>query len=70
MAQVAATLEEDYGMVLSRYLRSLARRTPSGPHPDSPGHDVRVCAACGHRAPFSLDPEGVWYRCHSCGQYA
>lgn len=69
MAQAAVTLEEDFGLVLSRYLRGLARRSAS-PTTESPGHDVRICTACGQRAPFSLDPEGVWFRCHSCGEYA
>ena len=69
MAQAAATLEEDFGLVFSRYLRGLARH-PSPSATTSPGHDVRICAACGERAPFALDPEGTWYRCHHCGEYA
>ncbi len=69
MAQAAVTLEEDFGLVLSRYLRGLARRS-SPQAATSPGHDVRICASCGERASFALDPEGTWYRCHRCGEYA
>ena len=70
MAQAAATLGEDFDLVLSRYLRGLARQAPSPAAAASPGHDLRICPGCGHRAAFSLDPEGIWYRCHRCGHYA
>jgi hypothetical protein len=36
----------------------------------SPGHDLRTCAACGVRTSFSLDPEGTWFVCSHCGEYA
>ncbi|HEX2031823.1 MAG TPA: hypothetical protein VHL78_10535 [Actinomycetota bacterium] len=70
MATPATHLDEDYGLVLARYLRGLARNGGHRTARRSPGHDVRTCPNCGARSDFALDPEGTWYRCASCGHYA
>jgi ribosomal protein L37AE/L43A len=68
MAQTAR-VEDEYGLVLRRYLRALARQgRPDGAA--SPGHQTRTCPECGRRAAFSLEPEGIWFRCSACGHYA
>ena len=70
MARPAEVLELDEDRILKDYLRIL---THEG-HPDlrlrSPGHDLRTCATCGRRTAFTLDPEGTWFRCTHCGEYA
>jgi hypothetical protein len=70
MAQRAEMLELDEDRVLRDYLRLLTGDHPVEPKLRSPGHDLRTCAACGHRAAFTLDPEGTWFRCTRCGEYA
>jgi hypothetical protein len=70
MARPAETLEIDEGKVLRDYLRLLTQDHPAEPKLRSPGHDLRTCPACGHRTAFTLDPEGTWFRCTRCGEYA
>jgi ribosomal protein L37AE/L43A len=68
MAQTAR-VEDQYGLVLRRYLRALAHEGRPQRAP-SPGHQIRTCPECGRRAAFSLEPEGIWFRCSACGHYA
>jgi ribosomal protein L37AE/L43A len=68
MAQTAQYVDE-YGLILRRYLRALARDGRPG-RVASPGHQIRTCPECGRRAAFRLEPEGIWYRCSACGHYA
>jgi len=55
-------------LLYQRYLRALRRF--GDPHEEqpapSPGHVIRFCHACGQRAMFRLDPEGIWYECLHC----
>jgi hypothetical protein len=68
MALSVETLDED--RVLRDYLRIRTRAGNADPRLRSPGHDLRTCADCGQRTAFTLDPEGTWFRCTSCGSYA
>lgn len=70
MAQAVRELDRDYDLVLRDYLRQLARRGSPGFATRAPGHQVRTCPSCGHRAIFRLDPAGTWYRCSRCGHYS
>ncbi|MBI4260663.1 MAG: hypothetical protein HY658_08870 [Actinobacteria bacterium] len=54
-----------------RYIEALRRHGP--PEEDdvpSPGRAIRSCSRCGRHTMFRLDPEGTWYECTRCGQYA
>jgi hypothetical protein len=70
MAQAAELLEIDEDRLLRDYLRILTREDHSEPRLRSPGHDLRTCGDCGERTAFTLDPEGTWFRCTRCGEYA
>jgi hypothetical protein len=70
MARVAEEVERQYEAVLRDYLRVLTRDGRPDPRLRSPGHDLRTCPACGERTAFTLDPEGTWFRCSNCGNYA
>lgn len=70
MARPAEMLQIDEDRVLRDYLRLLTRDHPSEPKLRSPGHDLRTCVTCGQRTAFTLDPEGTWFRCTRCGEYA
>ena len=64
------SLELDEDRLLRDYLRILHRDGHADPRLRSPGHDLRTCAHCGDRTAFTLDAEGTWFRCGSCGEYA
>jgi len=70
MAQPGQTLELEEGRVLRDYLRLLHGEARPEPKLRSPGHDLRTCGSCGSRTAFTLDPEGTWFRCTRCGEYA
>jgi hypothetical protein len=70
MAHPAELLELDEDRVLRDYLRLLTRDARPEPMLRSPGHDLRTCTSCGRRTAFTLDPEGTWFRCTACGEYA
>jgi hypothetical protein len=53
-----------------RYLAALRRYGEPEPPPPSPGHAIRQCVHCGKATIFRLDPEGTWYECTRCGEYA
>ncbi len=53
-----------------RYLDALERYGDSPAPQPSPGHQIRFCATCGLQTMFRLDPDGTWYECLRCGQYA
>ncbi|MDQ3991693.1 MAG: hypothetical protein M3245_05225 [Actinomycetota bacterium] len=70
MALAARDVDRD--PLLAAYLRARARsgeedRRDGEP---SPGHAIRTCPSCGERAIFTLDPEGTWYACSLCGEFA
>lgn len=56
--------------VYQRYVAALRRYGPPEEPKPSPGHAIRSCAHCGTHTMFRLDPEGTWYECTRCGQYA
>lgn len=68
MALQVESLDED--RVLRDYLRIRTRTGNLDPKLRSPGHDLRTCPECGERTAFTLDPEGTWFRCTHCGQFA
>jgi ribosomal protein L37AE/L43A len=70
MAQTVQRVEDEYGLVLRRYLGALAREGRPQRMVPSPGHQIRTCPECGRQAAFSLEPEGIWFRCSACGHYA
>jgi hypothetical protein len=70
MASPAEVMELNEDQLLHDYLRILTRDGSNDPKLRSPGHDLRTCATCGSRAAFTLDPEGTWFRCTRCGEYA
>ena len=67
MALSVESLAEEH--LLRDYLRTQSR-DGSNAKVRSPGHDLRTCADCGERTAFTMDPEGTWFRCTSCGAYA
>jgi hypothetical protein len=57
--------------LLDRYRRALMSYEPQPEDVElPPGQDIRTCTHCGSHARFRLDPEGTWYACTVCGQYA
>jgi hypothetical protein len=70
MASPAEVLELNEDRLLRDYLRILTRDRDAEPKLRSPGHDLRTCATCGSRTAFTLDPEGTWFRCTRCGEFA
>lgn len=70
MARPAEVLELDEHRVLRDYLRLLTLDHGAEPMLRSPGHDLRSCASCGRRTAFTLDPQGTWFRCTRCGEFA
>ena len=70
MARPAEVLELDEDRILRDYLRLLTQDAHTEPMLRSPGHDLRSCVSCGRRTAFTLDPEGTWFRCTVCGEYA
>lgn len=70
MARPAEVLELDEDRVFRDYLRLLTRDHRVEPMLRSPGHDLRSCASCGRRTAFTLDPQGTWFRCTRCGEFA
>lgn len=70
MARPAEVLELDEDQILRDYLRVLTRDGHGEPMLRSPGHDLRTCASCGRRTAFTLDPEGTWFRCTHCREFA
>ena len=69
MAQSARELREG-GSLYLRYMQALKRYGEPEEERPSPGHVIRHCPHCGMRAIFRLDPEGNWYECLHCGEYA
>jgi len=70
MAQSARELR-DSGSLYLRYVQALKRYgEPDEEDRPSPGHVIRHCTHCGMRAMFRLDPQGNWYECLHCGEYA
>ena len=55
--------------VYERYLAALSR-TPRLEDAAPAGHAVRVCARCGARTLFRIDPKGMWAECTECGKLA
>jgi hypothetical protein len=70
MARPAEILELDEDRILRDYLRLLTREARPELRLRSPGHDLRTCTSCGSRTAFTLDPEGTWFRCVRCGEFA
>lgn len=70
MARPAEILELDEDRLLRDYLRLMTKEARPELRLRSPGHDLRTCVACGTRTAFTLDPEGTWFRCSRCGEYA
>lgn len=68
MAEPAFQLNER--LMYRRYVDALRRYGPPEPSEPSPGHAIRHCAHCGQANIFRLDPDGTWYECTRCGQYA
>jgi hypothetical protein len=65
----AEPIDLEQSTVYERYLAALSRtRRLADPAP--PGHEVRVCARCGARALFRIDPRGMWAECTECGRLA
>ena len=69
MAQSARELR-DSGSLYLRYMQALKRYGEPEEEQPSPGHVIRHCPNCGMRAIFRLDPEGNWFECLHCGEYA
>jgi hypothetical protein len=67
-----AQRQEDFPdpLLYERYLTARRRYGEADDDGPSPGHVIRQCHACGQRAMFRLDPEGVWYECLHCGHLA
>ncbi len=61
--------EVDGGLLYHRYLEALKRHGSAKEESPSPGHVIRYCHACGMRAMFRLDPEGMWYECMHCKHF-
>jgi hypothetical protein len=70
MARPAEILELDEDRILRDYLRLLTKEARPELRLRSPGHDLRTCGSCGSRTAFTLDPEGTWFRCTRCGEFA
>jgi hypothetical protein len=68
MAQQAHDLRGN--RLYAEYMEALRRHGEPEPAEPSPGHVARHCARCGEKTLFRLDPEGTWYECLQCGQYA
>lgn len=67
MAQARDDLET--AAMYRAYLRARERYGAAEPERPSPGHVIRYCHACGQRAMFRLDPEGMWYECMHCQHF-
>ena len=69
---MAQAEQELRGSLYVRYMQALKRygEAPEQDDEPSPGHVIRHCTSCGMRAMFRLDPEGTWYECLHCGEYA
>jgi hypothetical protein len=65
-----ATRELANDPMLGRYLAALRWHDSEDDPCESPGNDIRTCAACGEHTIFRLDPEGTWFVCSACGRYA
>lgn len=68
MASTAPKLEKPD--LLRDYLRNLSREGGSHDVVIDEGRQVRTCARCGERTVFRVEPEGTWYRCGACREYA
>jgi hypothetical protein len=68
MPEAARNMEDR--LLYRRYLMALERYGSPEQEEPSPGHAVRHCTHCGKAAIFKLDPEGTWYECSVCGEYA
>jgi hypothetical protein len=68
MAQRQSDLDDT--LLYRRYLRALERFGDVRDETPSPGHVIRACPHCGMRSIFRLDPDGTWYECLHCGEYA
>lgn len=68
MASTATDLHEPD--LLEDYVRALAREGGSHDVVLDAGRQLRTCVNCGERTVFRLEPDGTWYRCTNCREYA